>query len=246
MPGAAGSRRSALSRRALLGRAGLLVAGHLLAVRRPARAQEPPAVSLDCPILMYHEVWDRARFARQIGGYLDRGYQPISLAQLARLLDDDVPLWGQPFLITFDDGLRSARDNALPFLADRQVPAVFAVMPDWRGDHVHTYMTNDDFQRLVHDYGMEVISHTFHHPNLVRERTRNPGSWQAQIVESRYRLEAIVGGDYTVEGFAYPFGAYDAPTVDLVAQHYRVALSTRPGTRQRSEERYILRRTSMS
>jgi peptidoglycan/xylan/chitin deacetylase (PgdA/CDA1 family) len=236
-----------LSRRALLSRAGLLLGASLFGFPHPTRAQESSVVKLDCPILTYHEVWDRNRFARLVGGYLDRGYQPVSLQQLARLLDgEDVPLWGQPFLITFDDGLRSARDQALPFLVQRQIPAVFAVMPDWRGDRVHSYMANDDFKRIVHDYGMEVISHTFHHPNLVRERARNQGSWQAQVVDSRYRLEEIVGDDYQVEGFCFPFGAYDAPTLDLVAKHYRVALSTRPGTVQRSDERLALRRTSMS
>ena len=241
---------SPLDRRAFLrwaGRAGLLTTASLFAFPRPTRAQDAAPVSVDCPILTYHETWDRARFAAQIQGYLERGYQPVSLQQLAGLLrGEEAPLWGKPFLITFDDALSSARDNALPFLLERQVPAVFCVMPDWRGDRVHRYMTNDDYQRIVHDYGMEVISHTFHHPNLVRERARNYGSWQAQIVDSRYRLEEIVGDGYAVEGFCFPFGAYDAPTLDLVAKHYAVALSTRPGTLQRSEERYTLRRTSMT
>jgi peptidoglycan/xylan/chitin deacetylase (PgdA/CDA1 family) len=214
----------------------------------PARAAAQQAVvRVECPILTYHEVASRATFGRQIARYLDGGYQPISVAQLGRILGgEDVPLWGKPFVITFDDGLKSQKDNALPFLVERQVPAVFAVMADWQGDRRHSYMSNDDFRRLVGDYGLEVISHTFHHTNLVRERTRNLGSWQAQIVGSRYRLEEIVGNGYQVEAFCFPFGAYDGPTLDLVGQHYGLALSTRAGTTQRSDELLTLRRTSMS
>ena len=111
---------SPLDRRAFLrwaGRAGLLTTASLFAFPRPTRAQDAVPVAVDCPILTYHETWDRARFARQIQGYLERGYQPVSLEQLTRLLrGEEAPLWGKPFLITFDDALRSARDNALPFL----------------------------------------------------------------------------------------------------------------------------------
>lgn len=238
-----------LSRRAFLGLGGSagLALATVLALPGRAHAADEPLVRVECPILTYHEVGNRATFARQIRGYLDRGYQPISLGQLRRLLaGEDLDVGGKPFLITFDDGLRSAKDNALPFLIDWQLPAVFAVMPDWRGDRVHRYMTNDDLKWLVNDYGYEVISHTLHHANLVRERTRNYGSWQAQIVESRARLEEIVGNGYQCDGFCFPFGAYDAPTLNLVGQHYTLALSTRPGSIQRSDESLLLRRTSMS
>src|SRR5262249_30529366 len=157
----------------------------------PARAAAQQAVvRVECPILTYQEVASRATFGRQVARYLDGGYQPISVAQLSRILGgEDVPLWGKPFVIPFDDGLKRQQEHPLPFRGERQVPAVFAVMADWKGDRRHSYMSNDDFRRLVGDYGLEVISHTFHHTSLVRERTRTLGSWQAQIVGSRSRLE---------------------------------------------------------
>lgn len=238
-----------VSRRALLrgaGAAGLALSAAALTGGR-ALAQERPSVRLDCPILTYHEVPSRTTFARQITGYLERGYQPITLRQLyALLLGEDVPLGGKPFVITLDDGLRSQKENALPFLAEWQLPAAFAAMPNWRGDGVHRYMSDDDLRMLVQDYGLEVISHTLDHAQLVRLRTRNFGSWQAEIVNSKLRLKEIVGDDYDVPGFCYPFGAFDAATIALVSQYYPLALSTRPGTVQRTEELYQLRRTSMT
>jgi peptidoglycan/xylan/chitin deacetylase (PgdA/CDA1 family) len=243
--GALGER---LNRRRFLqeaGAAGLAVSGLALS-GGTARAQAPSR-RVECPILTYHEVPNRARFAQQVAQRLQSGYQPISLDQLYRLLSgEEVPLWGRPFLLTFDDGLRSQRTNALPVLLDWQVPAVFAVMPDWRGDRVHAYMTNDDFRVLVQDHGMEVISHTLNHATVTRERLRNPGGWQAEIVESKRRLEEIVGDDYTVQGFCYPNGAYDAPTLDLVRQHYAIALTTRPGIVQTTADLLTLRRTSIT
>ncbi len=232
----------------LAGGAGVGI-GVTMAWPRPstASAQAMAAVQVECPILTYHEVRSAAGFARQITGYLERGFQPVSLGTLRQLLAGEaVALSGRPFLITFDDGLRSPWLHAVPFLREWQVPAVFAVMPDWRGDRVHSYMTSDELRALVHDYGLEVISHTLNHANLVRERARNHGGWQAEIVESRARLEAIVGDGYVVEGFCYPFGAYDRPTVELVGQHYAVALSTRRGTAQRADEGLVLRRTAVS
>src|SRR5262249_61399997 len=107
-----------------------------------------------------------------------------------------VPWGAKPSGLPADAGLRSRKDTALPFLVGRQAPAVFAVMADWQGDRRHSYMSNDDFRRLVGDYGLEAISHTFHHTNLVRERTRNLGSWQAQIVGARDRLEGSGGRGY--------------------------------------------------
>jgi hypothetical protein len=129
------------------GAAGLAV-GALALGADTARAQAPSR-RVECPILTYHEVPNRARFGQQLAQRLQNGYQPISLDQIYRLLmGEDVPLWGRPFVITFDDGLRSQRTNALPVLLDWQVPAVFAVMPDWRGDRVHAYMTNEWFMPL--------------------------------------------------------------------------------------------------
>jgi peptidoglycan/xylan/chitin deacetylase (PgdA/CDA1 family) len=211
-----------------------------------ARAQTA-AVRLECPILTFHEVPNRARLAGPLAQYLQDGYQPISLDQLYRLLSgEDVALWGRPFLLTFDDGLRSQRTNALPVLRDWQAPGVFAMMPDWPGDHVHAYMTNDDARMLVQEYGMEVISHTLNHVSLPRERVRNFGGWEAEIVSSKRRLEEIVGGDYTVQAICYPNGAYDGPTLDLVGQYYSLGLTTQPGTLQTTAGMLTLHRTSMT
>jgi peptidoglycan/xylan/chitin deacetylase (PgdA/CDA1 family) len=225
------------------GALGLAMAG-LTTSASPAGAQTP-AVRLECPILTFHEVSSRARFTERLAQYLRDGYQPISLDQLYRLLSgEDVPLWGRPFVLSFDDGLRSQRTNALPVLLDWQVPAVFAMMPDWPGDHVHSYMTNDDARLLVQEYGMEVISHTLNHVSLPRERVRNFGGWEAEIVNSKRRLEEIIGGDYVVQGICYPNGAYDGPTLDLVSQYYSVGLTTQPGTIQTTAGLLTLHRTS--
>src|SRR5262245_45520846 len=97
-----------LSRRAFLGLGGStgLALATVLALPGRSHAADEPLVRVECPILTSPEVGSRATFGRQIRGYLERGYQPISLAELRRLLaGEDLGLGGKPFLITFDDGL---------------------------------------------------------------------------------------------------------------------------------------------
>lgn len=198
-----------------------------------------------CPIYYYHEV-NIPSLTSFVVGLLQNGWHPIKLGQLYSALQTGEISWPQekqPFILSFDDGLLSQKNNAVPFLADWMIPAVFCVMPDWQGDGRHRYMGNSDFQELI-SLGMEVISHTFHHPHLPRLRPENWGSWAAEIVESKKRLEDIIGT--SVDFFCYLMGAYDRPTVELVAENYAAALSTRNGSSQYDSELFILRRWKRS
>lgn len=88
-------------------------------------------------------------------------------------------------------------------------------------------MKDGDFQ-LLHDLGMEVISHSFNHPpNLPQLRKINLGAWQAEIVQSQSVLSDIIQAP--VDFFCLPYGRYDNPTLELIAQFYQGALSTMPG-----------------
>lgn len=201
-------------------------------------------VEINCPIFYFHEIDNSGSFNTFVFSLLTQGWQPIKLSQLISSLQGDRTTWsGQPFILSFDDGRLSQKEQALPYLLDNRVPAVFAVMPDWAGDGVQRFMTNRDLRELS-DLGMEVISHTFHHPHLPRLRAINRGAWAAEIVQSQQALEDITGNP--VRAFCYPYGAYDQATVELVAQHYSAALSTRPGSLQRPNDLFLLKRTAVT
>lgn len=180
------------------------------------RRYRPPGVR--CPIVLYHGVsedpgpWDvtPAGFRRQIG-WLDRAFDPLSISEaMARWRADDLP--DRPAVITFDDGLASTIEHALPVLESREVAATHYVVPGLLSVHFEgsRVMTAADVAEL-HERGQEVGAHTMSHPDLTdvsRERAR------AEIVEPRDVLEEITGEK--PRSFAYPYGAFDPELVTAV------------------------------
>lgn len=206
--------------------------------------QEQEPREIEMPIYSFHEVRNEHVFSAFVLELAERGFQPTSLSTLYDYFQTgENKWWGNPFILSFDDGLLSQKRNAFPFLKKYKVPAVFAVMPNWGGDEVHEYMTNDDYRELASE-GMEVISHTLNHAHLPSLRQRDRGAWLMEIIKSQQNLSVILGQD--VDSFCYPYGAYDKETVDLVSQYYKLSLSTRPGTIQKSNEAQILKRSSKS
>jgi tetratricopeptide (TPR) repeat protein len=72
---------------------------------------DPPADVRFIPILLYHGVVEHPRtlqvsasnFESQMAALARSGYQPITLTELARMLDGKLPFPRRPILITFDD-----------------------------------------------------------------------------------------------------------------------------------------------
>ena len=220
----------------------------LLAFPRPALAYaaellDPPANAtgpIRCPMLYYHDIPTQAGLAAQVAALLQTGYRPVTMGRLVSALSGR----GEPppncLVLTFDDGLASQITNGLPVLLRFAVPATFFVMPGGFQDGVHHYMNGDDF-RTLRDAGFELGAHTLKHAHLPNLLKLNPGAFQAEVVDSKTMLERELGRP--VDLFAYPNGAFDAPTVQEIHKAgYLAAASTRPGTWQRPDELYMLHR----
>lgn len=67
-------------------------------------------------------------------------------------------------------------------------------------------------------------SHSMTHPILT---TLGPAEREAELAESRHRIEQVLGRDADL--FCYPNGSHDADLVDRVRRHYRAAFITQPG-----------------
>ncbi len=220
----------------------------LLVFPRPAlayapRSLDPPADTtgpIRCPMLYYHDIPTQAGLAAQVAAFLQSGYRPVTMGRLVSALSGR----GEPppncLVLTFDDGLASQITNGLPVLLRFDVPATFFVMPGGFQDGVHHYMNGDDF-RTLHDAGFELGAHTLNHAHLPNLLKLNLSAFQAEVVDSKTLLERELGRP--VDLFAYPNGAFDAPTVQEIRRAgYLAAASTRPGAWQRSEELYMLHR----
>ena len=164
-----------------------------------------------CVVLYYHAVATKHRtlFSRQMDVLL-RLTTPISANSVA------IPQPGERFaVITFDDGLESVVENALPELEVRQIPsAVFIVTqslgraPIWMNvsaDSVNVPRVMSREQLLNVDKSLVTIgSHSLTHPNLTRvgiaEATR-------QISDSRTVLRKMLGREVSL--FSFPYGAFN-------------------------------------
>jgi peptidoglycan/xylan/chitin deacetylase (PgdA/CDA1 family) len=231
----------------ILGKAGLVVIGYSF-FPKLANAESKEDLlpqELECPIHYWHEVRNQTDFENYIWGLRQLDFHPVSLRDLYQYFSKGEKVWGErekPIAITFDDGLRSQYENAVPILRKWRIRATFACLPDFQDGGAHKYMSNEQMREVAQDW--EAASHTFNHRSLPALRGENLGSWQANIVRSKERLEEITGKE--VVSLVYPYGQFDEETVKVASQYYKIAVKTGGGIILRSEEIFKLPRQRMS
>jgi peptidoglycan/xylan/chitin deacetylase (PgdA/CDA1 family) len=202
-----------------------------------------------CRILMLHDVPESqaANFHRLLQ-YLLENYGVLTPREAEeRLTGKSVPLdrGRVPYLLTFDDGIKSNATVAGEILASYGIKAVFFVCPDFLDlppesheevivgniygggidesfPEERRFMSWDDCQLLVQS-GQTIGAHSLSHRRLAgldeADRFREivaPG----QILESRLGVP--------VKWFAYPFGdidSIDAPSLQLIGSRYSFCCS---------------------
>lgn len=172
------------------------------------------------PILVYHRVAERAVDSMTVS-------QPRLEAQLALLQRigcrivplADVVAWrrGQGTLppravaLCADDGHRSQHDRLVPALRERGWPMTFFVYPSAISNAPYA-MTWAQLRALADDDACSVQSHTWWHPNFLRDRERlSPAAFEAELDQQlrhpKALLERQLGRPVTL--LAWPFGIAD-------------------------------------
>lgn len=147
-------------------------------------------------------------------------------------------LLGQPghpdrIAITFDDGLASVAEEALPILASRgHVGAVFVTTSRVGSDNAwpgqpraiprQACMGWGELEALL-EAGWEVGSHSVHHPRLVG---LGDDVLDGEIGGARAALTARLGPSAGAL-FATPYGAADERVLAAIGRHHRWGLGTR-------------------
>jgi peptidoglycan/xylan/chitin deacetylase (PgdA/CDA1 family) len=158
------------------------------------------------------ETWffvPEATFAGHLRYLRENDWQVIDLETFLRGLTAPDSLPQRAALLTFDDGYRSMRIVALPWLLRFGYPAVFFVPTkfigrrntfDADGEPEEAICDWDDLRDLEHR-GVSVQSHSDSHR---RFSDLDPAEQQEELLRSKVALEAGLGKH--VEVFSYPYG----------------------------------------
>jgi len=183
-----------------------------------------------CPVLVYHSIWgdERLLFAQQMDTLLKIA-SPIDVSKLEKEYTQ-----GTPVLVTFDDGFRSFRENALPELEKRKIPVVLFIPSQCLGERprfTNNYNTKakeivmrpEELLSLPHDL-VTIGSHCQTHPHLPlldKDIAKN------EIADSRRDLETLLDRPITL--LAFPYGEYNDQILEWSRQAgYKKVFSTLP------------------
>jgi peptidoglycan/xylan/chitin deacetylase (PgdA/CDA1 family) len=152
----------------------------------------------------------------------------IPVHDLDTLLD---PQTRRGVALTFDDGMRSVYEAALPVLREYAVPAhVFITTgaidqdqpwPVQPADIPSFDMLNWNQLEVLQDAGVLIESHTHSHPDM---RTLNKEQMEQECAAADDAIEQRLGR--RPKYFAYPFGYHNAKARAVAARLYRGAVTT--------------------
>jgi peptidoglycan/xylan/chitin deacetylase (PgdA/CDA1 family) len=196
-----------------------------------------PLLGASIPILCYHQVRPASGMTpKKFSSHLDLinklGFQTISLANLHRIIQEQIPQTGPSVVITFDDCTLDNWVYAVPELLRRNMRGVFFAITDFiqpgrtrlRADQTMNppavpvfgdimqqslsgdcegFMNESEIRTMVHDLGMEVYSHSAAHQACFT-RTEQTGT----LGEKRHWSHAALCGQDADAGTAvHPVGS---------------------------------------
>ncbi|HKI54077.1 MAG TPA: polysaccharide deacetylase family protein, partial [Anaerolineales bacterium] len=162
------------------------------------------------------------------------GYQTISVEMMIAAIKGGGLLPPRPVILTFDDGSESVLSTALPIMQKYNFTGVIYLVNNYIG--AAGFLNTEDIHEL-YEAGWEIGSHGITHTDLTLEGVDQ----EKEIIESRLRLQRQL--DVPVLTFAYPYGAYNKDSVELVRYAgYIGAMGLGAGTRQGNKNLYYLYR----
>ena len=181
---------------------------------------------VEVPILVYHHVRefsqndsenDRTFIVpkadlEELFKYLrDNNFTSISFKNLADYFSGDFIMPPKPVIISFDDGLISQYENALPLLKQYNLTATFFIFTNPVGKSKN-YMDWENIMELD-SLGMEIGSHGHYH--LFFDRISDQ-ELEKEIFGSKKIIEENLGKK--IYALAYPFGNYNEDIITLVKE----------------------------
>ncbi|MEW6145843.1 MAG: polysaccharide deacetylase family protein [Thermodesulfobacteriota bacterium] len=219
-------------------------------------------MNLNIPILMYHQISREPHpnfleytvtpkaFEAQMKALKFLGFVPITFSKLLDYKNGSAKPPSKPVIITFDDGLQDAIDNAVPILESTGFTAVFYIPTDYAGRKSSWMIpeVNVEFQiidwatvTMLDSMGFEVASHSMSHPRLSKISSND---CFGELSGSRRKLEEILG--HEVRHIAYPYGDYNESVKILASEAgYYTACTTEESFVDLDNDMFALPRFNM-
>lgn len=181
-------------------------------------------------VLTFHSVDDRPGPLSYSAAAFDALLEALARADLPVLSLDELMSneRAHGVALTFDDGMSSVFDAALPILAKHQATAhVFVISRrvggeiSWPGTASFKLMDWDQLAAL-HAAGIRIEGHTASHPDL---RSLSETEIEAEMEEADSLIEARLGRRPNY--FAYPFGHYDDRARAVARKRYAGSFTTK-------------------
>ena len=184
-------------------------------------------------ILTFHSIDDSesvlsfspATFERMLNDILRADIRICTLDELVR------PEVDNALAITFDDGMQSVFENALPLLRDAKVPSHLYLTTGFvgRDNHWPTQPASAPFFNMMDwsqieacvDAGMHIENHTISHPDL---RLLTESQIDDECRGADEEITKRLGRE--PNHFAYPYGFYNASTAEKLGQRYTTCVTT--------------------
>lgn len=155
----------------------------------------------------------------------------------------------RPVALTADDGHRSQWQHLLPRLRERGWPITLFVYPSAISNAPYAMRWDQLREAQTGGGGVDVESHTYWHPNLVRDRAQvSPAAFEAELQLQLQRSRDVLQWrlDRLVTLLAWPFGLSDETLQTCAAASgYRAAFSLGNRSATRDANRYAVPRHLM-
>ncbi len=208
-----------------------------------ASADEPERERVRLPVVMYHHISkDPARwneyvisldeFTADMDYLASHGWQSVSVRQLLDWYDGKFEMPEKPFMLTFDDGCDSTELYAEPVVAEHGFTGVVAVIGSVcqrfsefeEHEPEYSNLSWQDAADMAERGVIEVQCHTWNMHELyprngcARRRGESLGEYRRALSTdlSRYLQGCEQYGVDAVPSIAFPYGAFNSDTIDVV------------------------------
>jgi peptidoglycan/xylan/chitin deacetylase (PgdA/CDA1 family) len=208
---------------------------------RPLTFAEMNALYGPCvylPTLMYHHIQsssaaaekkqtsltvDTESFRNQMQYLKDKGYQTVSMANLADFFDNGVMIPSKSILLTFDDGYDDFYLNAFPILRELGLQSTVFV-PTGLMDNPG-YLSWKEIKEVASSGLVFIANHTWSHKNV----GANKEEVKMEITTGDVQLSEK--GLNSPRVFAYPYGNSSSFGEEVLSGlEYKLAFTTKAGT----------------